>query len=92
MCKNGVLDVRCMVYDDAIWILNDFQIEIGDFRNFLGGHRKVFVETRMEVLEAVEDGVVTQEGTCGVSNYYNVIGGIFMKGLESMVYDIIDED
>ena len=39
----------------------------------------------------MDDGVGTQEVICGASNYQNVLGGGFIKGVESMVYDILDE-
>ena len=69
MYKYGALDVICIVYDDVVWILNDAKIEIGEFRNFLGAHREVFVDPRKEVFEEVDSGLFTQEVICGESNY-----------------------
>ena len=80
-----------LIYADAIWRLNDVYIEIGQFRNFLGGHKEVFVESYKEVLEQVDDELGTQESICGVYNYHNVLGGGCLKGVKSMVYDMLDK-
>ena len=37
------------------------------------------------------DGVGTQEVICGDSNYQNVLGRGFLKGVDRMVYDMLDE-
>ena len=37
--NDGVLGVGYLVYADSIWILNDAQVEIGEFWTFLGGYR-----------------------------------------------------
>ena len=39
----------------------------------------------------MDDELGTQESICGVYNYYNVLGGGFLKGVKSMVYDMLDE-
>ena len=59
MCKDGVLDVICLVYDDALYILNEAYIEIVEFSIFLGGHRKVSFDTIKEVIEYFDSGVDT---------------------------------
>ena len=89
--KDGVIDVRCLIYADATWGLDDAYIEIGELRNFLGGHREVFVDSCKEVFEEVDYGVGTKEVIYGASNYYNVIGGVCIKGVEIMVYGMLDK-
>ena len=49
LCKYSVLDFRYLIYSNAIWVLDDAYIEIGELRKFLGGHRGVFVEPCKEV-------------------------------------------
>ena len=80
-----------MVYADDVWRLDDTYIDIGEFWNFLGGHREVFVNPRKEVFAYLDYGVGAQEVICGASNYYNVIGGVFLKGIKSMVFDMLGE-
>ena len=91
MCKDGVLDVRCLIYVDTIWVWDDECIEIGELMNFLGGHREVFFESYKEVLEYVDTGLGTQESICGVSNYQNVFGGGCLKDTKRIVYGMLDE-
>ena len=91
MYKDGVLDVICMVYAYFVWILNDAHIEIGEFSNFLVDHREVFVDASKEVFEDVDYGLFAHEVICEASNYWNVIFGFVLKGVDSMVYDMIDE-
>ena len=59
--------------------------------NFLGGHRGVFFEPYKEVFEEVDAVIGTHELICGASNYQNVLCGGCLKGVKSMVYEIIDE-
>ena len=90
MYKDGV-DVRCMVYAYVVWILNDAHIEIGEFSNFLGDHSEVFVDPSKEVFEEVDYGLFTHEIIYGTYKYYNIIVGFVLIGVESIVYDMIDE-
>ena len=39
----------------------------------------------------MDAGVGTQEVVCGSSNYFNIVGGVCIKGLERMVYDMLDK-
>ena len=39
----------------------------------------------------MDAGVGTQEVVCGSSNYFNIVGGVCIKGLESMVYDMLEK-
>ena len=59
--------------------------------NFFGVHREVFVEPCNEVFEQVDAEGGTQEVISGSSNYQNVIGGVCMKGVESMVYGLLEK-
>ena len=76
----------CLVNTYTIWKLNDAQVKICELWTPLGGYRKVLFDTRKEALEDVGDGLGTQEIICGISNYYNVLGGFFLKGVDSMEY------
>ena len=91
MYKYGVLDVRCLIYTDAIWGLDDAYIEIGYLMTFLGGHREVTVDTCKEVFEEDGSGVGTKELICGASNYQDILGGICLTGVNSMYYDMLDK-
>ena len=90
MCKDGFLDVRCLICADAVWGFYDAYIEIGNLRTFLGGHREVFVYPCKELFEEVDSVVGTQEVICGASNYQNVLSVGCLKGVDIMVYDMID--
>ena len=39
----------------------------------------------------MDAGVGTQEVICGAFNYHNLLGGSSLKGVKSMVYDMLDE-
>ena len=75
------MDVRCLIYDDNTWGLNDAYIEIGELGNFLEGNREVFVYTCKEVFEYMDSVVGTQEVIYVASTYQNIIGGVFIKGV-----------
>ena len=90
--KDGVLYMICLIYTNTIWGLDDAYIEIEELRIFLGGHREVFYYIYKEVFADVDSGEGTQEVICGSSSYQNVLGGGCIKGVEIMVYDILDED
>ena len=79
------------IYTDPIWELYDAYIEIGDMSILLGGQREVIADTCTEVFEEVDDGAGTQEVICGASNYQDISGGNCLKGVKSMVYDILDK-
>ena len=83
--------MRCLIYSDAVWRLYDEYIEIGELRNFLGGHREVFFDTCKEVFKEVDYGFGAQEFIGGSSNYYNVISIVFVKGVDSMGYDMLEK-
>ena len=59
----------CIVNADPMGRLNNAQVKIREFWNFLRGHREVLVDTRKEVLEDVGVGVDTHEAIYGESNY-----------------------
>ena len=44
-----------------------------------------------KVSEEVDDVLGTQDVLCGASNYQNVFSGGCCKGVESMVYDMLDK-
>ena len=60
MCKDGVLDVRCLIYADDVWVLNENQIKIEEFRNFLGGQGELFIDPCKGILEEAYSGAGTQ--------------------------------
>ena len=59
----------CLVNDCPMWRLNNVQVKIGEFWNFLGVNREVLVDPIKEILEEMGAGVVTQECNCGAYNY-----------------------
>ena len=91
MYKDCVLDVIYLVYAHSIWIFNDGKVEIGELWTFLGGHREVLVDTNKEMMEEVGSGLGRQEVICGASKYQNLLDRFFLKGVESMIYDILEK-
>ena len=69
----------CMVNDYTTWTLNGEQVKIGELWTFIGGHRAVLVDTIKEVPEYVGSGIGTQEVIYGATNYYNILGGLFLN-------------
>ena len=59
MCKDGVLDMSCLVYADAIWGFDYVYIEIVELRTFFEGHREVLVEPFNIVFDEVDSKVGT---------------------------------
>ena len=64
---------------------------MGDMRTFLRGHREIIVDPRKEVFEEADDVVGTQELICGASNYQEILGGIILEVVKSMVYEMLEE-
>ena len=66
MYKDGVLDVSCMIYDNARWGLDYAYIDIGELMPFLRGH--------IELFEEMDSVVGTQEVICKTSIYQDILG------------------
>ena len=60
-------------------------------KTFLGGHRKLCVDTSKEFFGEVDSGVGTHEVIYVASNYQNILGGVCLKSVDIIVYYMLDE-
>ena len=89
LCNYGVLDVICLFNSYPMLRLSYAQDRIEQLWTFLGDDRGVPVHPMNSVLNEVGDEVGTHEVICVADNYQNVLGGFYLKDVESMVYDML---